>query len=231
MSSPYFRLLLPLALFALLLAWYAIANLRAARGDPRRLAVAVAAIAALIATGFWSFQLMSPVLSAARVANVVVPTRAPENSTREAASAAVPVTTVFWGVRLGATRAEVEATRGRASVDGRDVVSYRPAFGAQTSRIEIRYHRAARHSDDAVAAVFYVGDSGAAPPELPYIVGATAGGLAGRFHEPVWTTVPDDDSEFEMFAGGLTAYLWHREVRGYGIQDYYRTGFPGSHAP
>ena len=89
------------------------------------------------------------------------------------------------------------------------------------ARVEIVYRTDSTPSRGTVHAIFYHGDSQHAPPGLPYIEGLTGEQLYDRFKSPSWSSVPDNDNEYEMFADGLTAELWHRTVTKYGIQDFY----------
>jgi membrane associated rhomboid family serine protease len=134
----------------------------------------------------------------------------------------VNAVTTFWGVRLGETRAGLEKSKGRPLKIEHDACFYRAAGTGNDDLVEVTFTPSGNRPTDVVAAVFYQGDRANAPPELPFIIGVTGDQLLERFHQPVWTRVPDNDSEYEMFESGLTAYLWHREVRRYGIQDFYR---------
>jgi membrane associated rhomboid family serine protease len=130
--------------------------------------------------------------------------------------------TTFWGVSLGETRANVERTKGKPVRIERGASLYNAAGPGGDGLIEVSYRKSGQTERDTVAAIFYLGDRASAPTELPFIIGTTGEALLETYHLPIWTSVPDTDSEFEMFSTGLTAYLWHREVKRYGIQDYYR---------
>jgi hypothetical protein len=88
--------------------------------------------------------------------------------------------------------------------------------------IEIEYGKAAGQSAEPVRAIYYRGTQDHAPPELPFIDGLSGEQLYDRFGSAEWSAVPDGDAEFEMFPTGITAYLWHRVVKRYGIQSYYQ---------
>ena len=94
---------------------------------------------------------------------------------------------------------------------------YNAARPQDDAIIEIYYGAASASSAGPVRAVHYSGDRDHAPPGLPFVVGLPGEQLRDRFANVEWSAVPNNDSKLEMFAGGLTAFLWHLEVKKSGI--------------
>ena len=148
---------------------------------------------------------------------------APDTSTALRSSPTpTPTVTSFWGIRLGELRREVEHEKGAPLKSSGNTALYNAARPQDDAIIEIDYGPASASPNARVRAVYYLGDRDHAPPGLPFVFGLSGEQLGERFAAVEWSAVPNNDSELEMFAGGLTAYLWHREVKKYGIQDYYR---------
>jgi membrane associated rhomboid family serine protease len=139
-----------------------------------------------------------------------------------------PSLTTFAGIRIGATRAEVEATHG-APLETRPGTSYYglgPA--ASRARLEVTYHgsAAAPAATDRVGAVLYHGDKAQAPPELLYVSGQWRDRLVADFGQPAWQLHANDGVDYEMYADGLTVELRGGRVRAYGLQDFYKPSSP-----
>jgi membrane associated rhomboid family serine protease len=141
---------------------------------------------------------------------------------RYAALRPPPLITTFWGIELGERREHVELKKGKPLRVEQGVAIYSATSSRNGGLMEVSYRPASQPGRDEVAAIFYRGDRASAPPELPFINGTMGEQLVGRYKMPIWTSVPDNNSELEMFSTGLTAYLWHREVKRCGIQSYYR---------
>ena len=132
-------------------------------------------------------------------------------------------TSQFWGVRLGMSRAEVERAKGLPIKVEKRMAIYAAGGVSDQAFMEIVYGTEPQRSTESVRGIFYRGDLKHAPPGLPFIDGISGEQLTDRFGTPVWSGVPDNDSEYQMFADGLTAVLWHRTVKRYGIQNTYQT--------
>lgn len=134
-----------------------------------------------------------------------------------------PAVATFWDVRLGETRLAVERAKGLPLKVRNHTAIYNAAAPGADAIVEVEYAKTPEQSAEHVRAIFYRGGRDHAPPGLPFIDGITGEQLTEKFGAPVWSGVPNADSEYQMFADGLTADLWHRTVARYGIQDFYRT--------
>jgi membrane associated rhomboid family serine protease len=136
-----------------------------------------------------------------------------------------PTLTALAGIRLGATRADLDATRGPPLRDGRNTRVYDVGAPGHPALLEVTLRAAGATGapGDTVGAIFYRGDKAYAPPELLYVTGQPRGRFVADFGQPAWLLHAKDGVVYEMYADGLTIELEHDRARAYGVQDYYRT--------
>jgi membrane associated rhomboid family serine protease len=135
-----------------------------------------------------------------------------------------PTVAALAGIRLGETRAELEAGRGRPLRERPGTWYYDAGEPGQPAVLEVTFHQSGGHpaAGDPVGAVFYGGDKAHAPPELLYVIGLARAQLVADFGQPVWVLRARDGIDYEMYADGLTVEFEHDRARAYGVQDYYR---------
>ena len=136
-----------------------------------------------------------------------------------------PTLTTLAGVRLGETRAELEAGRGKPPRDQRDTWLYDVGTFGHPALLDVTFHLVGRNAsaDDRVGAIFYRGGKEQAPPELLYVTGQPRAQLVADFGQPAWLLHAKDGIEYQMYADGLTVEFEHDRARAYGVQDYYLT--------
>ncbi len=195
---------------------YALARPVGARGtDPARerqhalgLAVAVAAVLAVLALGGPTTEAISATLAGG------VPGVVPH-----------PTVTSLAGIRLGETRAELDAARGAPLRDGRNTRVYDLGVPGHPALLEVTFRAAGAGAaaGDPVGAIFYRGDKAYAPAELLYVTGQAHDRFVADFGQPAWLLHANAGIVYEMYADGLTIELDQGRARAYGVQDYYRT--------
>ena len=136
-----------------------------------------------------------------------------------------PTLTSFAGIRLGATRAELRAARGKPAVEHRDTWRYDIGEFGHPAVLEVTFHVSgtAASPADRVGAVLYRGDKPHAPSGLLYVTGQARAQFATDFGQPVWLLHAKEGIDYAMYADGLTVEFERDRARAYGLQDYYRT--------
>jgi len=123
----------------------------------------------------------------------------------------------LWSIHLGMTRIDVERARG-LPVKVVDYVAFYNAGGPRDDAlVQIIYGGASRGSAQPVRAVVYAGDREHAPPELPFMGGASRAQLEAQFGKPVWQSERQDDMQYLEFANGVAVRVWEDRVTDYGI--------------
>jgi membrane associated rhomboid family serine protease len=147
----------------------------------------------------------------------------PTKSVDSDASASSRSSRTLWKVRLGMTRVEVERARGLPVKVDNYVAYYNAGGPDDDALVQIIYGRASRGSVQPVRAILYAGDREHAPPELPFIGGATRAQLQAHFGEPVWQSERRDGMQYLEFIGGVAVNLWEDQVTDYGISESHAT--------